>query len=299
MSRTQERRTFLQASLGSLGYLALAGCDSAGNDTANGPTAAPNAPAATVNAFEVPASTVAAITARPEHFLNVFYKIGSGSLLPLAATIKIREQLGSSFGSLTVTGAIATFGAAVAFNVAPLGPTSVDPMNSTLSQLLKSPALTCGHFCKLTTLFSFLGNAGLNPSDGGSAPLTEPRLHFLVWLGNVPLQTGFHSQLVLQGVLDQAYLLLDPTYAYALRIPHPPGGPDPNLSVVENAATMLQTPLAASNLAVLDERGIATMPQMLDTVLSGALGPQYVYHDSIYGCEGWDARIRQIINNFG
>jgi hypothetical protein len=270
MSRTQERRTFLQASLGSLGYLALAGC---GNDAANGTTAATNtsaatnAPVTTLNAFEVPATTVAAITARPEHFLNVFDELGGNSLqpvaatgsslplagtdslLPLAATVKIREQLGSSFGSLTVNGAIATFASAVAFNVAPLGPTSVDPMNGTLSQLLKSPALTCGHFCKLATLFAFLGNARLNPSDAGAAPLTAARLHFLVWLGNVPLQTGFHSQLVLQGVLDRAYLLLDPTYAYALRIPHPPGGPDPNLSVVENAATMLQTPLAASNLA--------------------------------------------------
>jgi hypothetical protein len=284
--------------------MALSGCDApAGNEATNGTTTVSNTAAATgtvaANVFDVQASTVAAIVQRPEQFLSAYFALAGTATVPRAATLAVRRQLGTAFSSLSTSGAIATFASAVAFNVAPLGPTSVDPMNGTLGQLLTSPALTCGHFCKLTTLFSYLGNAQLNPSDAGAVPVAAPRLHFLVWLGTVPLQTGFHSQLVLQGVLDQAYLLLDPTYAYALRLPHPPGGPDPNLSVVENAAAILQSPLPATNLALLDERGSASMPQMIDTALSGALGPQFIYHDSIYGCEGWDARIAQIIRNFG
>jgi hypothetical protein len=286
-----------------MGCLALAGCDQSTSEATASTTAATNeagaTSAVTSNPLAVDSSTVAAVVARPEHFLAAYFGLGGSSALPNAAAGAIKARLGTAFASLSNSGALATYASAVAFNVAPLGPTSVDPMNGTLSQLLGSPALTCGHFCKLATLFSFLGNARLNPSDTDAVPDVAPRLHFLVWTGTVPLQTGFHSQLVLKGVLQNAYLLLDPTYAYALRIPHPPGGPDPNLSVIENAATMLQTPLSAANLAVLDPRGTAAMPQMLDTVLSGALGPQYVYHDSIYGCEGWDARIARIINNFG
>ena len=40
-------------------------------------------------------------------------------------------------------------------------------------------------------------------------------------------------------------------------------------------------------------------PQMLQTLISGAPGPQYIYHDTLYGSEGWDARIEQIIDNMG
>ncbi len=62
---------------------------------------------------------------------------------------------------------------------------------------------------------------------------------------------------------------------------------------------MLQTPIAQENLAILDSDVTYASPDMLSVLLSGALNPSFVYHDSIYGCEGWDNRIAQIFDNFG
>ena len=246
--------------------------------------------------FQVPASVLAGIVLRPETFLNAYGALGGGT----PASGYVRSQLGAPFASLSDAGCMATFASVVAFNVAPSGATTLDPMNSTLQQLLTANALACGHFCKLATLLSLLSQPQLMPpdSDSGSSP-PKPSLHFLVWLDTVPLNTGYHSQLIIANVLDNAYLLLDPTYAYALRIPYVGAGPQASLTVIENAAAMLQTPITQANLAVLDPRGTASMPQMLSTQISGALGPQYVYHDSIYGSEGWDARIEQIFDNMG
>jgi hypothetical protein len=207
--------------------------------------------------------------------------------------------MGSAFASLTDTGAMATYASVIAFNAAPLGATSLDPMNSTLMQLLTAQSMVCGHYCKLTTLLALMGNPQLIPPEPAGGAAVRPTLHFLVWLDTVPLQTGYHSQLIITGVLDNAYLLLDPTYGYALRIPFAGGGPQSGLTVIENAATMLQTPIDASNLAVLDPNRTSSTPQMLQTLISGALWPQYIFHDDIYGSTGWDNRIAQIFDNFG
>jgi len=145
-------------------------------------------------------------------------------------------------------------------------------------------------------MLSLLGHPELIPPDADTASPPKPTVHFLVWLDTVPLNTGFHGQLVITNVLTDAYLLLDPTYGYALRIPFVGAGPQAALTVIENAATMLQTPIAQQNLAVLDPNGTASKPDMFQTLLSGALGPQYIEHDSIYGSEGWDIRIAQIFD---
>jgi hypothetical protein len=245
--------------------------------------------------FPVTASTLASIVARPESFLSTYQALAAGNT---SARAYVQSQLGSQFSTLTDTGAIATFATVIAFNAAPLGASSVDPMNATLKELLTAQSLVCGHFCKLATLLALLGNPELVPTST-QASSTQPDLHFLVWQDNVPLNTGYHSQLIISGVLNNAYLLLDPTYGYATRIPFVGSGPQAGLTTVENAATMLQTPVDQSNLALLDPNRTSSTPQMLTTLLSGALGPQYIYHDSIYGCEGWDARIAQIFDNFG
>jgi hypothetical protein len=246
--------------------------------------------------FPVTTATLAGITARPETFLSAYQALGGGGSTPLEY---VRSQLGSQFASLTDTGALVTYASVIAFNAAPLGDTPLDPMNSTLQQLLNANSLVCGHYCKLTTLLALLGNPQLIPPDPDAGAPAKSNLHFLVWLDTVPLNTGYHSQLIITDVIDNAYLLVDPTYGYVARVPFVGAGPLASLTTVENAATFLQTPSDASNLAILDPNRTSSTPEMRTTLLSGALGPQYIYHDSIYGCEGWDARIAQIIDNFG
>lgn len=97
------------------------------------------------------------------------------------------------------------------------------------------------------------------------------------------MNTGVHSQLVVANVLDNACLLQDSTYGYALRIPF--------VTVTENDATMMETPIAQDNLLVLDSARTAATPQMLQTVISGASRPTYIYRDALYGSESWGARI--------
>jgi len=245
--------------------------------------------------FRVPPSVLAGIVAHPERFLSAYGALGGET----RASAYVRSQLGAQFTSLTDAGCMATYASVIAFNVAPLGPTTLDPMNSTLQQLLTAQAMTCGHYCKLTTLLALLGDPQLTLHDPTTQSPTRASLHFLVWLDTVPLNTGFHAQLIISNVLSGAYLLLDPTYAFALRIPYVGAGPQAGLTVIENAATMMQTPISQQNLALLDPRGTTAVPQMLQTLISGAPGPQYIYHDTLYGSEGWDARIEQIIDNMG
>ena len=192
---------------------------------------------------------------------------------------------------------MAVYATMTAFDCAPLGTTTLAPMTATLGQLLNSDFLGCGHFCKLTTMLSMLGHPQLAPPDAPAGSPAKPTVHFLVWVQTVPLGTGIHSQLILSNVLDDAYLLLDPSYGYGVRIPYVGAGPAPGLTVIENAATMLQTPIAESNLLVLDPDGIATNPKTYQIVLGGQLGPGYIYHDSIYGSEGWDSRIAAIFTS--
>ena len=291
LRQLRQRRDFLIGSLGAVGCLSLAACGGSDNNASESPTAAqPALP----QLFSISASTLADIVFRPENFLTAYEALGGSSSTPLAY---VQSRIGSQFASLTDTGALTVYATVIACNAAPLGETPLPPMSSTLSQLLTAASLVCGHYCKLTTLLSLLGNPLLIPPDAPTGAAQRPVLHTLVWLDTVPLNTGFHSQLIISGVLDNAYLLLDPTYGYALRVPFVGSGPQADLMTVENAATMLQTPIDQANLALLDPNRTASTPQMVQVLLGGALGPQYIYHDSIYGCEGWDARISQVIDD--
>jgi hypothetical protein len=148
-------------------------------------------------------------------------------------------------------------------------------------------------------LLSLLANPWLVPPDLNTAGTAKPTIHFLTWLPTVPLNTGAHCQVVVFDVLTSAYLLLDPMYAYALSIPYVGSGPQNSLSVVENAATFLQTPITTQNLAILDPAGTGAVPQMLTTLLSGALGPQYLDSSSTDGPAAWDSLIGQTFENWG
>lgn len=290
MSQAPDRRSFLRTTLGAVGYWALAGCGGGGaaGSAAPGPI---NRAAQTTPLFSVSADAIAGVRTRPESFLDVY---GALATPTSSANEFVRVKLGEPFASLSDAGSMAVFAAMIAYDCAPAGTTSLAPIPATLQQLLSSNALNCGHYCKLTTMLSLLGHPELIPPDADSASTPKATVHFVAWLQNVPLNTGFHAQLVIANVLNDAYLLLDPTYAYVLRIPFVGAGPDAGLTVIENAATMLQTPIAQQNLAVLNPGGTASSPQMFQTLLSGALGPQFIEHDSIYGSEGWDTRIAQI-----
>ncbi len=245
--------------------------------------------------LQVTPSVLAGIVARPETFVSAYRSVGGSTL---AATY-IHSQLGTPFITLSDPGCMATFACAVAYSVAPVGAPSLDPLTATLQQLLSLPALASGHFCKLATLLTLIGNPTLIPPDAAPGSPAKATVHFLEWLATVPLETGVHSQLVISNVLDTAYLLLDPTYAYALRIPYVGAGPQADLTVIENAAVMLQTPIPADNLAVLNPAGTASVPQMLQTVISGALGPQYLQTGSSDGSLSWDAQMATVIDSMG
>src|SRR5262249_20150678 len=112
MTLTEQRRTFLRASLG-MGCLALAGCDQSTSEASASSTTASTNEASTTNLlssnpFAVESSTVAAIVARPEHFLVAFSALGGGSPLPDVSTRVIKARLGTSFASLGHSGALAT-----------------------------------------------------------------------------------------------------------------------------------------------------------------------------------------------
>jgi hypothetical protein len=294
--RTQGRRTFLQTAIGAVGYWALAGCGGGGSSSAPQSPAASAQLLASTNLLPVSADAIANIRARPETFLDAYGALATANQ---SASEVVQARLGAAFASLSDAGSMATFATLLAYNCAPVGATPLAPIPATLQQLLSSEALACGHFCKLTTMLSLLGHPELIPPDADPASPPKPTVHFVVWIATVPLNTGLHSQLVLANVLDNAYLLLDPTYAYALRIPFVGAGPKTTLTVIENAATMLQTPIAEENLVILNPSGTAATPQMLPTLLSGAVGPGYIQHDSLYGSEGWDIRIAQIFDSIG
>jgi len=187
------------------------------------------------------------------------------------------------------------FGSVVAVDIAPAGTSTLDPMNATLHELLTAPALASQRFCRLSALLTLLGNPALVPPE--LPPDSQPKatLHFLTWLSTVPLNTGAHTQLVVTNVMDRAYLLLDPQYAYVLRIPFVGSGPQSSLTLAENVATMMQTPLSPDNLALLDPAATSTVPQMRQVVLSGALGPEYLDQGATSGSDFWDDNIAQVI----
>ena len=290
-----DRRAFLLGAAGSVGAWTLAGCGGGGSSSAGSTDSSyviqePSQFAQQL--LPAPASVIASIKAQPLSFLSAYGAL-NGSAPPSAL---VQSKLGSEFAGLSDAGSMATYASLVAFSSALLGTTSLAPLTASMSELLSAPAMACGHFCKLASLLTFLGHPEVIPPDGAAG---SPSLHFIVWLQSVPLDTGVHSQLILSNVLPNAYLLLDPTYGYALRIPYSPAGPSASLTVIENAASMLSTPIAAANLAILDPAGTANTPTMTQTLLSGTLGPQYVYHDSFYGSEGWDTRISQTFDSMG
>jgi hypothetical protein len=297
MSYPLDRRAFLRGAVGSLGLYTLAGCgggggsgsgSGGGDDTAGYVIEEPSQFAQQL--LPAPASVIASIKSQPLNFLGAYAAL-NGTAAPNAF---VQAKLGSAFAGLSDAGCMAAYASLVAFSCAQVGTTSLAPLPSTMNELLGTPAMACGHFCKLTTLLTLLGHPEVIPPDGAAG---SPTLHFIVWLQNVPLDTGIHSQLILTNVLANAYLLLDPTYGYALRIPYSAAGPSTSLTAIENAATMLRTPIAAQNLAILDPAGTANWPTMTQTLLNGALGPQYIYHDGIYGSEGWDTQISQIFDS--
>jgi hypothetical protein len=245
--------------------------------------------------LQISPSVLAGVVAAPQTFVTAYASIGGST----DAASYIRSQLGTQFITLSDPGCVATFASLLAYSVAPLGDPGLDPMSATLQQLLSLPTLANGHLCKLTTLLALLGSPQLIPPDAPAGSPAKPSLHFIVWLANVPLGTGALAQLLISNVLDTAYLLLDPTYAYALRIPYVGAGPQSHLTVVENAAVMLQTPISQDNLAVLDPAGTGSVPQMLPTVISGALGPQYLQVGSSDGSQSWDAHIAGVFDNMG
>jgi len=295
MSQSPGRREFLRTASGALGFWALAGCGG-GSNTQNSTVATTGGLADTTGSkLSVSAATLAGIRARPESFLSYYGALGgSGS-----SSAYVQSKLPASFASLTDAGSMVVFASTVAFACAPAGATSLAPMTATLGQLLANANLTCGHYCKLATLLALLGHPELIPPDMPPGSPAQPTLHFLVWQENVPLKTGAHSQLVVTNALDNAYLLVDPMYGYAVRIPFVGAGPQADLIVVENAATLLQTPVGQDNLALLDPAGTAGLSQMLSVMTGGQLGPQYVYNDSIYGSYGWDKQISQVFNSMG
>jgi len=245
--------------------------------------------------IQLPAGALPNIVARPEAFLATYAALAVGGSTP---TAYVQSELSSAFSALADPGCIATFAIVVAFNAASSGATTLDPTSATLNQLLTASTLAAQHYCKLATLLSLLADPWLLPPDLDTTGAAKPTMHFLTWLPNVPLNTGAHCQLVVFDVLESAYLLLDPMYAYALRIPYVGSGPQSGLSVVENAARFLQTPNVAQNLAILDPSGTAAVPQMLTTLLSGALGPQYIDDGSTNGTSAWDSLIGQTFENW-
>jgi hypothetical protein len=246
--------------------------------------------------FAISATTLASIVARPETFLVEYRALGGGS--SAAAASVIRAALGPAFTTLSDTGCMAVYASIIAFNAAPQGDPGFPAMNAKLTQLLSATALTSAHYCKLATLLALLDRATLCPPDLSGAPVSPPAvIHFLLWTDTLPLDTGYHSQLLVWNALTRAYLLLDPMYAFALAIPYGSSGPQPGLTDIENAATFLSQPLAAENLVLLDASGVETNPTAVQYMTSGSLGPQYIYHGSIDGSEAWDARIAHIIAN--
>ena len=245
--------------------------------------------------IQLPTGALPNIVARPEAFLATYAALASGGT---TSTAYVQSELGSAFSALADPGCVVTFASVVAFNAAASGASTVNPLSATLNQLLTSSTFTAQHYCKLTALLSLLANPWLLPPDLTTSGTAKPTIHFLTWLPTVPLNTGAHCQLVVFDVLESAYLLLDPMYAYALSIPYVGSGPQSGLSVVENAATFLQTPGTQQNLAILDPSGTAAVPQMLTTLLSGALGPQYIDNGATDGASAWDSLIGQTFENW-
>ena len=48
------------------------------------------------------------------------------------------------------------------------------------------------------------------------------------------------------------------------------------------------------------DKGLARVSAPLATVMaSGEMSPAFIYHDSIYGSEGWDTRMSEVVPGVG
>jgi hypothetical protein len=206
----------------------------------------------------------------------------------------VRGALGPNFATLTSEGCAAVFATLFAFNLAPVGSNPVPPLTATLQQLLESKALSCGHYCKLTTILSLLISSYLIPPDAPAGAPPKATIHVVVWYQDAPLNQGVHAQLVVANVLTNAYLLLDPLFGLALRIPFAGSYPQPALTVIENAADLLSQPIDSSNLVVLDSIDVEGKSTVQSVLIGGQLGATYIYHDALYGSEGWDTQLSLI-----
>lgn len=240
----------------------------------------------------VPSAVLAQIIARPETFLAVYSGLGGGT----DGAGYVRAQLGPAFAALPDAACAATFAAAVAFNTAPAGTTTLDPLSATLHELLTAETLAAEHFCKLSALLALIASPALVPQRLPAGIPLKATVHFLVWLDTAPVNIGAHTQLVITNVLDNAYLLLDPMYGYALRIPFVGSGPQAHLTLAGNVTSMMQVPIAQTNLAQLDDPSGTSATAVSLAMISGTLGPQYLDRNS---SSTWDARIAQVLDNLG
>jgi hypothetical protein len=296
-----DRRTLLKASFVPLGLSTLAGCGS-GSSMApiplasghNGSTASQTTLQVQNTLVPIYTTDVTRVAARPETILAIYAALAPGQ----NSDAVIQKALGAQFASLDSAGCFATYAAVFAGTVAPSGASPFAPLTASLQQLLASPALACGHYDKLTMLLALLAFPGLIPPDAAASDPPKPTMHIAVWLASAPINIGVHSQLVLSNVLDNAYLLLDPMYSFALRLPFSAGYPKASLTVLENATALLQAPAAIGDYVDMwPGNSAVNRTQLVQAMTSGVMGPQYIYHDSIYGSEGWDTHMATVIAN--
>jgi hypothetical protein len=260
-----------------------------------------NAPHASQAALQVPgtlvpiyAADVTGVVARPESILSTYHALAPGA----SSDALMRQALGASFVTLEGAGCFATYAGIFAATVAPANGTSLAPMTASLQQLLTATGLACGHYDKLTMLLTLLGYPGLIPPDAPVGAPAKPTMHFAVWLANAPINIGVHSQLVVSNVLDSAYLLLDPMYAFAMRLPYAGGYPKASLSVLQNAAALLQTPSATGDFVDLwPGNNVVSRSQVVQAMTTGVMGPEYISFDDLSGSIGWDLQMATVLDN--
>lgn len=292
----------LQRTAWSVALGALAGCGGGSNATAPGGTTSLTDSTAlsptstspkTVSLAHPTAADLDSIRATPSTFLDVYAALGTDP-----ASV-VRTAFGAPFATLNDTGCAILFAAVTSSLMAPIGSTALAPITATLTELLASPYLACGHYCKLTLLLSTLEYPTVLPPEAPAGSPAKPTIHFLVWLDTAPIDVGYHSQLVVTNVLDSACLLLDPTYGIAMVLPNDAQFPSAALTPIENAASLLQTPTAAGDLVIFNSSNASQGPTLLSAMLGGEMGPAYIYHDSIYGSEGWDTAMAAVVPGVG
>jgi hypothetical protein len=243
----------------------------------------------------VSSADVAAVVARPEKILAKYQALAPGA----SADAYVRGALGANFASLASAGCFASYAAQFAGSAVPEGFSSLAPQTASLEQLLTDTALGCGHYCKLAMLLTLLGYPGVIPPDASGGDPPKPTMHFAVWVPAATINIGYHSQLVLSNVLDNAYLLLDPMYAFAMRLPYAGAYPMASHTVLENAAALLQTPSATADFVDLwPANTVVKRSQVVTAMMSGTMGPAYIYNsDPQYGADGWDRVMAGVIAN--